>query len=411
MDRAESCFLTSLGCALKGIPMTDVAGLSAEEWQKVFRLASMHHVLPLVVEAVCRLPELRDNALLQSSRQLVRQQVFLQTQKSAGFLTLLQQLDLAGVHPLVVKGIICRNLYPKPDHRFSSDEDLLVRPEDLDRCRAVFAQTGLATTFSPEQQLDSYEIPYRQKDGPLYIELHRYLFPPESEAYGHLNTFFENAHNRAVCVEVSGIDVCTLEYTDHLFYLICHALKHFLHSGFGIRQVCDILMFTQTYGARIDWPVFLENCRKIHAFGFTASLFRIGQRHLGFRCDICPPELSAMYIDEMPMLEDLLQAGVYGSSSESRQHSSNITLDAMASRLQKREARNPLLLSLFPPAQKLQHRYSYLKDRPWLLPAAWVSRVGTYCRGALRKPSSAADALKLGDERIALLSYYGILDP
>lgn len=31
--------------------------------------------------------------------------------------------------------------------------------------------------------------------------------------------------------------------SDHLFYLICHALKHFYHSGFGIRQVCDILLF------------------------------------------------------------------------------------------------------------------------------------------------------------------------
>ena len=410
MNRTESCLLRALGCAVRGDALEENMGLSPEEWQLVFQLAGMHHVLPLVFEAVHMLPELRNSPLLIPTKQLVRQQVFQQTRKTAEFLRLLQALKEAGVRPLVVKGIVCRSLYPKPDHRSSSDEDLLIRPEDLEACQAVFARFGLATELPPERQEQVYEIPYRQREGILYIELHRHLFPPDSDSYGHLNRFFRDAHQRAVCIPFSGVDVYSLCHTDHLFYLICHALKHFLHSGFGIRQVCDILMYAQAYGPAIDWPQLLEHCRQIHAFGFTAAIFRIGYNHLGFGPEVCPPELAAPGIDELPMLEDLLSAGVYGSSSAGRLHSSNITLEAAASRQQNRTARNSLVLSLFPSAQKLEGSYPYLKGRPWLLPAAWASRMGKYCQESLsRKRISAADSLNIGRERVALLRQYGIL--
>ena len=410
MNRAELCLLRALGCAVRGEALEENVGLSTEEWQLVFRLAGMHHVLPLVFEAVHSLPELRTSPLLMPTKQLVRQQVFQQTRKTAEFQQLLQALEQAGVHPLVVKGLVCRSLYPKPDHRSSSDEDLLIRPEDLDACREVFARFGLTTDLPPERQEQVYEIPYRQRSGVLYIELHRHLFPPESDSYGHLNRFFRDAHQRAVRLSLPGGNVYSLSHTDHLFYLICHALKHFLHSGFGIRQVCDILMYAQTYGADIHWPTLLDNCRQIHALRFTAAIFRIGCNHLGFGPEVCPPELTAPEIDELPMLEDLLSAGVYGSSSMDRVHSSNITLEAAASRQQNRTSRNSLMLSLFPTAQKLEGSYPYLKDRPWLLPAAWASRISKYFRESLsRKRISAADSLKIGNERVALLEHYGIL--
>jgi len=298
-----------------------------------------------------------------------------------------------------------------PDHRFSSDEDLLITADALDRCQEVFADFGLVTAFSPEQQLHSYEIPYTQPDGPLYIELHKHLFPPESDSYGYLNRFFPDAAGHRVSVDIDGMQVFSLEHTDHLFYLICHALKHFLHSGFGIRQVCDIVMYIRVWGSRVHWPQLLENCRRIHALEFTSAVVRIGINHLGLEPELCPPELTAGAPDELPMLRDLLCAGIYGSSSESRMHSSRITLEAMASSRQNRAARNSLLLSLFPSAKQLEGRYSWLKDHPWLLPAAWASRMGSYCRDSLlQSPSSAGASLKLGSKRIALLRYYGLLD-
>ena len=99
-----------------------------------------------------------------------------------------------------------------------------------------------------EEELERiYEVPYGKKGSLIYIELHKSLFPPESDAYGDLNRFFENVYTDAIEIKIDNTDIRTMGYTDHLFYLICHAFKHFLHSGFGIRQVCDIILFANAY--------------------------------------------------------------------------------------------------------------------------------------------------------------------
>ena len=47
------------------------------------------------------------------------QQVMIQTMKTSEFLQLYRFLAEAGIRPLVVKGIVCRELYPNPDYRAS----------------------------------------------------------------------------------------------------------------------------------------------------------------------------------------------------------------------------------------------------------------------------------------------------
>jgi hypothetical protein len=91
----------------------------------------------------------------------------------------------------------------------------------------------------------------------------------------------------------------------------------------------------------------------------------------------------------------------------SRKHSSNITLEAMTA--PKNGGRsNSLRASLFPPAEKLEGRYPYLREKPWLLPVAWFSRMGSYLKES-PTGNSASEALKIGQERVKLLKYYNIL--
>ena len=390
-------FLTLLSCALSGAVPPE-GNFSPDEWDSLFRLARAQKTLPLIFEALCRTPEGKSLPQTPGLKREVVSQVIRQTQKTLQLHRVLEALTAAGLQPLVVKGLVCRNLYPQGDHRPSSDEDILIPPEQFDRCHEVLLSLGMIPEGDPSS--GAYEIPYRQKNGVLYIELHRSLFPPESDAYGSLNRFFTRARETAVSLQ--GIP--TLEYTDNLFYLICHAFKHFLHSGFGLRQVCDIVLFARAYEAQIHWPRLLENCRAIRAERFAAAVFRIGQNHLAL--GEVPGIFRDIPAEEEPMLLDLLNAGIYGGATMSRRHSSNITLDAVAGKNGGRQ--NSLLVSLFPPAKKLEGRYPYLKERPWLLPAAWASRIGSYLK---ESPSgnSAAEALKIGNDRVELLKFYHIL--
>ncbi len=405
-------FLDILKAALAGEKVELNRQLQPDEWETLFAVAGIHKVLPLFYEAVYTEPSLLQAELpfLAAVKRQVRQQVMMQTLRTNEFLALNRVLQDAGICPLVVKGIICRNLYPQPDHRPSGDEDILIPEDRFAACHRVMTGQGLQA--GETDPATAYEVPYRKAGSPLYIELHKHLFPPESDAYGDMNRFFAGVFDRAILEEIQEHTVYIMAHTDHLFYLICHAFKHFLHSGFGIRQVCDIVLYANEYGNQIDWMQILECCKTIHAEKFAAALFLIGSRYLVFDPDRAayPDAWRMIQTNEQPMLEDLLSGGLYGDANMSRKHSSNITLDAVAAQKQGRKVKNGLLTSAFPPVSKLEGRYSYLKKYPWLLPAAWCSRLWTYSREARHSQNNnAADALRIGSERIELLKEYGIL--
>lgn len=412
MDRTRKQFLHILKCALQGKPFSEPLELPLEEWESLTAMAGQHKVLPMIYDVVRKLPQLQDTVLLAAMRQHSRQQIILQTQKNYEFLQLLQKLRDAQVEPLVVKGMVCRNLYPNPDYRPSADEDLLIPGDRFMRVHEILIRNGMRTSATEAQLAEDYEIPYHSKTGPLYLELHRSLFSAESGAYGNLGRFFGRVFENATQEEIAGVQISSLGYTDHLFYLICHALKHFLHSGFGIRQICDIILYANAYGNRIDWEKILQNCVQIRADRFAAAIFQIGSKYLVFDPKKAgyPPCWQQIQVEEADLLEDVLSGGVYGASSMSRRHSSNITLDAVETEKQNRKSRHSLLASVFPSAHKLRGRYPWLEKHPWLLPVAWTDRVIRYQKEIKAgKDNSAAEALKIGNRRVELLREYGII--
>ena len=397
MTPVHEAFLTLLRISLGH--NDDPPELTGEQWTALFELAEAHKLLPMIFEA--GFPQLRRTApeLAAAAKGRVRNHVILQTLRTEEFLTLYQTLTDNGLTPLVVKGIVCRRLYAKPDHRPSSDEDVLIPPEQFALCHETMTRLGMHTTEA--EPAAAYEVPYRRAGSPLYIELHKHLFPPQSDAYSDLNRFFRDVFAAAREVQIGTQRILTLHPTDHMTYLLMHAFKHFLHSGFGIRQICDILLFAHHHSDQIDWAQVHRSCRAVRAEQFAAAVFAIGVKHLGFA-----PVGGWETISELPLLEDVLQAGVYGSSDETRLHSSRITLDAVSAQKQQRRRSGALRSSAFPPAEALEGRYPWLRDHPYLLPAAWGHRIISY----LRQPAAApAEALRIGAERVELLRQYGII--
>lgn len=193
MDVTSETFLRILKSALLGEKANLNEEIRPEDWQKLFSMASIHSVLPMFYEAVYASPSLQQVTapfVVMAKRQ-VMQQVMMQTMRTNEFLELNKKLLAAGVRPLVVKGIICRNLYPQPDYRQSGDEDVLLPVDQFEICHKVMADFGMQTTESESELSAAYEVPYRKMGSPLYIELHKHLFPPESDAYGDMNRFLE----------------------------------------------------------------------------------------------------------------------------------------------------------------------------------------------------------------------------
>ncbi len=404
MGPVQTLFLQTVAGALAGEQLILPPETEPQLLCDLFEMAQAHHVLPLVYETVHASPSMSrlDPQKAAHYRMEVLRSVSLQSQKTAHFLTLDQQLRDRGIQTLVVKGIVCRQLYPLPDHRLSADEDILCRADQRELCRNTLAELGLV---SDQGDPDAYEVTYRREDG-VHLELHSSLFPPESHIFGDWNQPFAQVFDRCITVTIDGHTVETLNPTDHLLYLLLHAFKHFLHSGFGIRQVCDISLFANSYGSQIDWAYILETCKKYRADEFAAAIFAIAQQYLHFSPD------AACYhnhgsVDPLPLLEDILGAGIYGSSDRSRIHSSNLTLNAVSADKSGKK-KNPIK-TLFPGAKSLENRYPYLKTKPFLLPVAWTSRLVHYAKES-GNADTAADALHIGNRRIQLLRHYHIID-
>ena len=412
MERRQLLFLEAFKASLESRQVTWTRDqVTREEMGNVIQLAQEHHVLPMIFEAVYACPgaSLLDPGVLNQCRSVTLQTVMGQAVKTEEFLELYSHLSEQGIRPLVVKGILCRNLYPMPDYRRSGDEDVLCGEAGFRKCHKAMIEFGMEPCSS---SLDSYEVPYRKAEGALYIELHKTLFSQSSDIFGDCNRLFEDAFKHPATVEIQGVPVDTLDWSQHMLYLILHAFKHFLHSGFGIRQVSDMVLFANAYGDRVDWDYVLKRCKGLRAERFAAAIFAIGEKYLTFSREKAhyPRSWRQLNADPDPLLEDLLCGGIYGSSDRSRVHSSGMTLNAVKADKKGKQGNN-LLRAVFPPVKLLNGRFPWLKRMPWLLPVAWFLRILGYLRESLfRSESSAADVIRVGSQRVELLRQYDIID-
>ena len=398
LTTTETQFLHIAKAAISG------GDLPAEkvDWPAIFTLANQQKLLPILFEAVRKMPAAEENvALFAVTKQQVIGQVLNQTVRSAEFSDLYHKLRAAGLHPIVVKGQLCSRLYPLKDHRISADDDLYISDVEFMACHEQLLANGLTTDTPMDELASADEVSYTQEGSPLYIELHRHLFDSAEDAHDELNHFFADLNP----VEMGGL--LAMPPHEHLLYLLLHAYKHFVRSGIGLRQFCDIGLWARAYHGEIDWQRLHDQCARVHAATFAAAAFRIARDDLGIEFDLPAPWSDA--VDAEPLLHDSLCGGVYGSNDLTRLHSSTVTLNAVkASRTGEKSS---VLRTVFPKREYLERNYPYLKKRPYLLPVAWAQRLAHY---ASEKQSgagnSASGSIKLAKERIELMKRYDIMD-
>lgn len=400
MNETEELFLDILRDGVRGRKAKNTETYTIQQWAELCRLAEIHQVLPLFAEAVYEVIDvtMREQLVEDAVRETIGQ-----ASRSVEFIQLYKYLVDHGLKPLVMKGIICRELYPEPEQRASVDEDLLIEPDETDRYDEVFRSYGLF----PEAGTDihkEHEITYRSPEKNLYIEVHRNLFAPDS-AFKDLNTLFEE--KKAVSERIYDTDVYTLDPTDHILYMICHAYKHFLYSGVGIRQMCDIALFSEYHKEAIDWQKIYDDCRRYKIDRYAAGVLRLCSNYLGM--SYLPGQFRDVEVDEVPMLEDILDGGLYGTSDMDRLHSSTLTMEAVSASQEGRRS-NGLRNSLFPSFEYMKQNYTYLEKKPWLLPAAWGQRIHKYLKDRRNSRVDPGKTIEIGRRRIDLLKQYGIID-
>ncbi len=405
MEKTNLEFLSLLKSSLKN-EKYDGEKIDFEDLVYIYKMSEIHHVVPMIYNAAYNEDFFKEcdanfQAMFKSS---AFRYIFSQIQRTNHFLEVYKKLSEKNIKILVFKGIIFRNMYNNPDDRISSDEDILIKKEDYEKVKEFFLSEGFEFIDKGE------ECAYFSKSTGLCIEVSTSLFSHESKAYGHLNKLFEDVFEKSIKINIDKIDILTLSHEQHLIYIVFHNMKHFLTGGFGIRQVADFSKYIETYGEYINWEKFWSDLKDLNYDTFALNLIEISLKYLGFNNDkiTYPDNITSFdelknsqkyYINSESLINDILDAGVFGASTMDRKHTALMTLDAVEDK--KKSNR---LKAVFPNVNYLKDNYTYLQKYPILLPVAWGQRILSYLKK--NKTSSYINTMELGKQRIELLKEY-----
>ena len=408
MEKTNLEFLSLLKSSLKN-EKYDGEKIDFEDLVYIYKMSEIHHVVPMIYNAAYNEDFFKEcdanfQAMFKSS---AFRYIFSQIQRTNHFLEVYKKLSEKNIKILVFKGIIFRNMYNNPDDRISSDEDILIKKEDYEKVKEFFLSEGFEFIDKGE------ECAYFSKSTGLCIEVSTSLFSHESRAYGHLNKLFEDVFEKSIKINIDKIDILTLSHEQHLIYIVFHNMKHFLTGGFGIRQVADFSKYIETYGEYINWEKFWSDLKDLNYDTFALNLIEISLKYLGFNDDkiTYPDNITSFdelknsqkyYINSESLINDILDAGVFGASTMDRKHTALMTLDAVEDK--KKSNR---LKAVFPNVNYLKDNYTYLQKYPILLPVAWGQRILSYLKK--NKTSSYINTMELGKQRIELLKEYKII--
>ena len=258
-----------------------------------------------------------------------------------------------------IKGASVAKFYPVPAYRTMGDTDIVVHHEDREEVDKRLKCLGLECVSS----FDDREWQYYSNN--IEFELHDRLVYSESvnvdvqEKY--FNDFWKHVHNNE------------LDWNFHFLFLIFHLRKHFMNSGIGIRHFLDIAVLCSR-GPEFDWTWIETELKKLGLWLFAERVFALNE----YWFEVTPPvEIDALPEEFYPAATELvLKNGVFGfDNAESRDDAAVNNVRAEGN--SKGSMLKVAMRKLFPSYKVLitVPHYSYIRNRPYLLPIVWMHRM------------------------------------
>lgn len=383
------------------------------DWLEILRLSSIHKIIPLIYESACKTQSFQNENIqfVKYFKAESMEIIYSQVKRSHRFLQLYRELNQENIKALVFKGIVLRELYPVPEERISADEDLLIEKKDLEKTMKILELNNMERVFSDEDEADVYHY-FCNKSG-LHLEFHTTLFGDKSDINKKMEEVFSTVFQDADKININNVDVHTFSVDKHFLYIICHAIKHFVSCGTGIRQICDISMYINKYYEVINWDYIWKEIINLGYDTLLVNLLQIAIDYLGLDENkvVYAKDKNTYYLNVDDLIEDIMEGGIYGTSTQARLNSANISLDALNKESKSKIKSN--IAAIFPKAENLKGRYKYLEKYPVLLPVAWTSRILTYSkeRGSLSSlGATAKETIEVGNRRIDLLKEYKLIE-
>ena len=262
--------------------------LSVPDCERIVKIGSHQSITPIIIKGLKNLkaPESiikdGDKDRLKDTKQFIIQ--------NDALMKISAVLDKEAIPYLPLKGAVLRRLYPSPELRTSSDIDVLVMEDDLDRAVASIENT---TDFRTRKH-NFHDVSMVNPN--IHLELHFSI----QENMENIDRLLKRVWEYTEPDQGSRYKL-TPEF--QVFHVIAHMSYHFLHGGLGIRPFIDLWLLKNrtTY-----------NEEKVRAMCSECSI-------LNFYEECC--KLSKVWLESVEHTETTavfeefcLSGGVFGSA-------------------------------------------------------------------------------------------------
>lgn len=318
-EQLELCRILSMALRNKKIEKLD----PDVDYARVIAIAESHKVTSLLYPALeeVGLPENIWNIVDQKAEQIVRQSYRLLMLDRYVINTLQEH----GIDAILLKGCGTATWYPVPELRKSGDVDLLLKnEEEALKALQILVENGFTEV---KEQLSQHHVVCDSPDH-IEIELHTALADPfDSEKANQFLTECQKeyfAHRRDV--DTMGVTFCLTADAYHAFYLLLHMLHHYLRAGFGIKLLCDWVVFWAKDLSDQEKQTFLRLVQGSGTLGFAQMMTKVCVRYLGmkeenmcFLFDVNGESKSGENVDwPGELMSEIFEAEEFGRSSSDR---------------------------------------------------------------------------------------------
>lgn len=334
------------------------------EWNEVINEAKQHEISSLIYSAIDKnsFKYIDNNILVEWKKEIFKDSV-IQIRHINNISKLVDNLKGQGIEIILLKGLVLRNFYPRPEFRTMCDADILIKPKDYLAVKNYLIKNG----YKCEENNHPIHQCFMCSNQP-HIEVHWKLIN-NSYVNGNIKDFEENIWKKSIEFNIYESYCKTLCNEDFLIHMCLHMAAHAKYKGFGLRQLYDIAVFIKNKS--INWTSFYSRISLYGISKFTKGLFVL--LHQLFDIDIQKDSLKDQYINKQDMkllLDIILASGVHGKKEEiigfDALHEYGTNEQCVDSNLKR------IFKLIFPTRAKLSDRYKYAKRNVLLLPIAWI---------------------------------------
>lgn len=383
--------------------------LENQNWNYILRYANSHQVKALIYSAFQNsgcIINLKKEILEQWKKETMLTAVG-QMRHIKQVTGVLSNFNDKKIPFIVLKGLVIRELYPRPELRTMSDADILIKQSDLNVTKELMAGLG----YSEEGISPMHIFYYKKNCSPIEIHwtIEDYRFFNGNNM--NINKMWDDAKK----VEIGGVECLSFSNEDLALHLCIHMAAHIITGGFGIRQLCDLVLLVEKEGLTIDWQSFFEKGKKWRIEKFIIAIFLTCNQLFDMNI---PSELEQYcnLFDKKQvnlLINEILEGGVYGKKDLANVFSNELAYGAgeqhggnLAGVIKR------FLLFLFPTAEKMSSKYSYAKKYKIFIPLAWFhhmfSGISNAKYGVIDKFSFFKSALYNSIKRYRLLKKLGL---